>query len=263
MLAMHSWIVLLGAGVLCGFLNAAASSGSAVTLPLLLALGLPPAVANGTNRLPVLVGMATAFWSFQRGGLIPWPFISQLLPAFLLPALAGAAIASFLPMQAIRVLVHVAVVLALLLLLLKPQRWLRDGLALAADVRPSPTLQLVMAGVGLWTGLIVLDSGTYLLISLVLVGGLSLRQASAVKVVLIGLATVISLAIFILKGEVSWGSALPLMLGSALGGRLGAALVLGPAARQWIYRLLILAISVEIISMFWSRLHPAAPVLMM
>jgi len=134
---------------------------------------------------------------------------------------------------------------------------------LAADARPSPTLQLVMAGVGLWTGLIVLDSGTYLLISLVLVGGLSLRQASAVKVVLIGLATVISMAIFILKGEVNWGSALPLMLGSALGGRLGAALVLGPAARQWIYRLLILAIFLEIISMFWSRLHPTAPVLMM
>jgi uncharacterized membrane protein YfcA len=207
--------------------------------------------------------MATAFWSFQRGGLIPRPFIFRLLPAFLLPALAGAAIASFLPMQAIRVLVHVAVVLALLLLLVKPQRWLRDGLALAADARPSPTLQLVMAGVGLWTGLIVLDSGTYLLISLVLVGGLSLRQASAVKVVLIGLATVISMAIFILKGEVNWGSALPLMLGSALGGRLGAALVLGPAARQWIYRLLILAIFLEIISMFWSRLHPTAPVLMM
>jgi hypothetical protein len=53
------------------------------------------------------------------------------------------------------------------------------------------------------------------------------------------------------------------MLGSALGGRLGAALVLGPAARQWIYRLLILAIFLEIISMFWSRLHPTAPVLMM
>ena len=50
------------------------------------------------------------------------------------------------------------------------------------------------------------------------------------SMVVIGLATVISMAIFILKVDVNWRSALPLMLGSALGGRLGAALVLGPAA---------------------------------
>jgi uncharacterized membrane protein YfcA len=50
------------------------------------------------------------------------------------------------------------------------------------------------------------------------------------NMVVIGLATVISLAIFILKVDVNWRSALPLMLGSALGGRLGAALVLSPAA---------------------------------
>jgi len=55
---MQSWLALLGAGTLCGCLNAAASSGSAISLALLLAIGLPPAVANGTNRLPVLVGLA-------------------------------------------------------------------------------------------------------------------------------------------------------------------------------------------------------------
>lgn len=260
---MQNLIVLLGAGIVCGFLNAAASSGSAITLPLLLALGLPPAVANGTNRLPVLVGMATAFWSFQRGGLIPWSYLLQLLPAFLLPALAGAAIASFLSMHAIRVVVHVAVILALLLLMVKPQRWLRDGQPLALDAQPSAALRWAMAFVGLWTGLIVLDSGTYLLISLVLIGGLSLRQASAVKVVLIGVATLVSLAVFVVRGDVDWFASLPLMLGSALGGRLGAALVLGPAARTWIYRLLLLALSLEIVSMFLSRFHPSAPALMM
>jgi uncharacterized membrane protein YfcA len=76
------------------------------------------------------------------------------------------------------------------------------------------------------------------------------------SMVVIGLATVISLVIFILKVDLTWRSALPLMLGSALGGRLGAALVLGPVALYWMYWLLILAISLEIISMFWSRLHP-------
>lgn len=260
---MDHWISLLGAGILCGFLNAAASSGSAITLPLLLALGLPPAVANGTNRLPVLVGMATAFWSFHRSGVIPWPFTLRLLPVFLASALAGAALSAGLPMHQIRALVHIAVVLALLLLLFNPQRWLRNGDALSDQFRPSPRLQLVTAGVGLWTGLIILDAGTYLLISLVLIGGLSLKQANAVKVVLIGTATVLTLAVFLHGGEVHWPSALPLMLGSALGGRFGAALALGPRARQWIYRLLILALGLEVVSMLWMWAHPSARMLML
>jgi uncharacterized membrane protein YfcA len=259
----YHWIYLLIAGVCCGFLNAAASSGSAITLPVLLALGLPPSLANGTNRLPVLVGMATAFWSFQRRRAIPWSFVLRLLPAFLLSALLGAGLASALPMGQIRLLVHVAVALALLLLLFKPQRWLRDGADLTDSIFPSARLQVAMAGVGLWTGLIVLDAGTYLMISLVLIGGLSLKQANAVKVVLVGGATLISLAVFIVGGEIDWPSAFPLMLGSAVGGRFGAAVALGPSARQWIYRLLILALLLELASMVWMWISPSTQPFMM
>lgn len=245
---MQVWLALFGAGLLCGFLNAAASSGSVISLPLLLALGLPPELANGTNRLPVLVGLTTAFCRFQRAGAIPWRFTLRLLPAFLLSALAGASLADHLPMAHIRVLVHIALLLALALVLLRPQRLLaadRAGEALT----PSPRLHLLMAGVGFWTGLIVLDSATYLLVSLVLVGGVALQQANAIKAVLIGLASLGSVVVFARDGELDWGAALPLMLGSALGGWLGAALALGPQAKQWIYRLLILALSAEVLLM--------------
>jgi uncharacterized membrane protein YfcA len=116
------------------------------------------------------------------------------------------------------------------------------------------------AGVGLWNGLIVLDSGTYLLMSLVLMGGLALQQAcavKAVKAVLIGAATVVSLAVFIHSGQVAWGAALPLMLGSALGGWLGASLALGTNARLWIYRLLIAALALELGAMELGWKDPA------
>lgn len=82
-------------------------------------------------------------------------------------------------MDQIRVLVHVALVLAFLLVLFKPQRWLAPRDAFNAGQRPSMVLQLCIAVVGLWTGLIVLDAATYLLVSLVLIGGLFLQQASA------------------------------------------------------------------------------------
>jgi uncharacterized membrane protein YfcA len=163
------------------------------------------------------VGLATAFWRFQRAGAIPWRFTLKLIPVFVLSALAGAALASVLPMDHIRLLVHIALLLALALVLLRPHRLLAaDRLATARMV--SPQLQLLMAGVGFWTGLIVLDAATYLLVGLVLVGGVALQQANAIKAVLIGLASLASLAVFARGGELDWGAALPLMLGSAPGG---------------------------------------------
>ena len=144
--------------------------------------------------------------------------------------------------------------LALALVLLRPQRLLAGGQS--ADALPiTPRLHLLMVGVGFWTGLIVLDAATYLLVGLVLVGGVALQQANAIKAVLIGLASLASLAVFARGGEVHWAAALPLMLGSALGGWLGASLALGPRARQWIMRLLILALSSEVAWMLVRRIQ--------
>ncbi|NDH56583.1 MAG: sulfite exporter TauE/SafE family protein, partial [Burkholderiaceae bacterium] len=59
-------------GFLCGFLNTVASSGSAVTLPLLVFMGLSPIVANATNRVPVVVAAFIATISFLRAKVIDW-----------------------------------------------------------------------------------------------------------------------------------------------------------------------------------------------
>jgi len=255
-MTLQTWLLALGAGGLCGFLNAAASSGSALTLPLLLSLGLPPAVANGTNRVGVLAGMVSATWRFQRAGVIPWRLLGRLLPPFLGMAVLGAAIAAELPMRGIRLLIDGALLLALAMVLLRPHRWLRDDGNAAIHGPPSPRLLMLMAAVGLWTGLIVLDAATYLLVSLVLVGGVALPKANVLKVLLIGPATLASLVVFLARGEIDAFLALPLALGSALGGWLGAALALGPHARLWIYRLLIGTLGFEAVHMLWGWLKP-------
>ena len=53
------------AGLACGFLNTVASSGSAVSLPVLMAIGLDPITANATNRVPLLLGSLSATWKFH------------------------------------------------------------------------------------------------------------------------------------------------------------------------------------------------------
>jgi hypothetical protein len=64
--------VIIAAVVISGFINTLASSGSAVTLPLMILIGLPATVANGTNRLPILAGAIAALITFHRAGVIDW-----------------------------------------------------------------------------------------------------------------------------------------------------------------------------------------------
>ena len=61
--------LLLGAGLLAGTLNSIAGGGSLMTIPLLIFIGLPPTVANATNRIAIFIGGIGATQSFHRRGL--------------------------------------------------------------------------------------------------------------------------------------------------------------------------------------------------
>ena len=67
-----SMSVAVIAGLSCGFLNVVASSGSAVSLPALVWIGLYAVDANATNRIPVLIASLTATITLARQGKIPW-----------------------------------------------------------------------------------------------------------------------------------------------------------------------------------------------
>ena len=80
--------LLFAAGAVAGVINVVAGGGSFLTLPLLMFMGLPAGVANGTNRVGILVQNVGAVWSFQRHGVLDW---RSLLWAAL-PATFGAAV---------------------------------------------------------------------------------------------------------------------------------------------------------------------------
>ena len=69
-LTMTQYLLLLIGGVAAGFINTLASSGSAITLPILLFLGMSPHVANATNRLNVLAAACASAVVFARQGKI-------------------------------------------------------------------------------------------------------------------------------------------------------------------------------------------------
>ena len=90
-----SYLLLFGVGSVAGVLNVVAGGGSFLTLPVMIFLGLPPTLANGTNRVGVVLQNVGAVWSFRRHGLIDW---SYLLWAAL-PASVGAILGSWVALR--------------------------------------------------------------------------------------------------------------------------------------------------------------------
>ena len=67
-----SYLALFAVGCVAGTINVIAGGGSFLTVPMLIFLGLPPTVANGTNRVGILLQNVGAVWGFNRYRLLEW-----------------------------------------------------------------------------------------------------------------------------------------------------------------------------------------------
>src|SRR6186713_3040243 len=105
------WAVVLGlgAGFACGFLNTAASSGSAVSLPILMMIGLDPVSANATNRIPVLIAAMSATVSFHRSKALLWGLTIKISLPVTIGGLIGAGVAEILPARDLALVITAAV----------------------------------------------------------------------------------------------------------------------------------------------------------
>jgi uncharacterized membrane protein YfcA len=253
---LGSWqlavLVLAGAGA--GFFNTLASSGSAITLPLLVALGVPAPIANGTNRLSVLCGAASALVKFQREGVIDWRNALKLTAAAAAGTGVGAWIASAVGAHTLTWVIAGAVLVALALLLARPSRWLKPS-DTDTPVRTGPLQLGALFLVGIWAGFIVLDAATYLLFALVLGVGYDLVRANAVKSLILLASSVIAVAIFIAEDEIDWTAGAALAAGSVIGAQVGARIAVSPRARVWIFRMLLLVIGGEAVQIVFRVLH--------
>lgn len=233
------------AGVACGFLNTAASSGSAVSLPILMFIGLDPISANATNRIPVLLGAISAAVSFQAKRLLRWDLVRLTCVPVTIGSLLGAVLATLLPTRDLGLLITAAVLVALLLLFTRLKQVIEQ-----AETRESHfSLRefSVFVLIGGWLGFIVLDGSTYLLLALTLLTGLELITANAVKSALLVPTTIVAMGVFAYAGALDLTLGAATGAGSIIGGVAGARLAASPASRRWVFRLLVTVIVLELV----------------
>jgi uncharacterized protein len=205
-------------GFLAAVINVIAAGGSFLTLPLLLFLGLPASVANGTNRVGVLAQNITAVVGFHRHEVLPVAWALKVSVAAVAGAILGVWAAITVPDLAFRR------ILSLVMLAMTFGMLLHKSMKGAPRPEPQHPWHWTMIGgfflTGLYGGFLQAGVG-FLALAMTSIAGLDLVRGNAVKVFTVMLLTLLSLAVFAGTGNVDWPAGLALGLGNLLGGIVG------------------------------------------
>ncbi len=215
---MEWWVyaIVVIVGIISGFINTLAGSGSLITLPLLIFIGLPASVANGTNRVGILLQSVVAVGSFKQKKVFEWKDGIWLTIPASVGALIGAFVAVDINDALMNKIIGALLVVMFFMILYKPEQWVKEQ---AGGVQAKPTLLriLVFFGIGFYGGFIQAGVGFFLLAGLVLGAGFDLLKANAIKVLIVLAFTVVALIVFVLNSQVNYRIGLVLGAGSMLG----------------------------------------------
>lgn len=233
-------VLLFLGGAAAGFVNAVAGGGSALTIPLLMLIGLDAGVANGTNRVAVAVQAAASAVTFHRREVRPWPTVGRAAVYALPAAVVGALVAVRIPPPALERLFGV-VFLALAVVVIARPGWLTP-VEDAAPVRwPGVGGALGLVAVGFYGGLFQAGVGIPMMVLLVGAMRLDLVKANAAKAALVTVYTTLILLVFGSEGQIAWMDGAVLAAGGLVGGVLGASEAVRRGA-PFIRRLVFLAL---------------------
>jgi uncharacterized membrane protein YfcA len=230
----YGYLLLVGAGFIAGYVNTLAGSGSLVTLPALMFLGLPAGLANGTNRVAILLQNIVAVSSFHGHRVLEFKRGVVLAIPAILGAVIGARIAVGLDEEMLRRTIGALMLVMAVVIFLKPKRWIEGREAKGRKI-PEWLRVVLFFLVGVYGGFIQAGVGVFLLACLVLVSGFDLVRANAVKVLIVLCFTIFTLAVFVRHGQVDWVVGLVLGFGNMAGARVaaGAAVKRGTVFLRW------------------------------
>jgi len=245
--------LVVAAGILAGIINTLAGSGSLITLPLLTFLGLPPHLANGTNRIGVIFQNLTAVGTIRaRTGLKlagSWWIIAWCL----LGSLAGAKVAVEVDERWMNLALGILMVVMLGMVWFKPEKWLRPPGEPDPHAHRKPLNMAMFLAIGFYGGFIQAGVGIFLLAGAVLGAGYDLVRANTLKLVVVLVFSIPALGIFQAGGQVQWRYGLLLALGQVIGAWGAARFATGNAnVAVWIRRLLIAVILASIVKFIYD-----------
>ncbi len=249
-------LLLALAGLLAGFIDSIVGGGGVITLPALLAAGVPPHLALGTNKVAGTAASSTAALQYARAGLLKPRLAWSAFPVAVLAAVLGAVTVLQVDERVVVGLVAVVMVALVGYVLLRPRFGVEDrfrGLT-AGSLAATALLAL---GVGFYDGFLGPGTGNFLLFGLVAIHGFSFLDAAAHGRLLNFGSNVGALAFFALTDNVSWGLGLLLGAATMTGAYVGSRAGIKHGAR-WIRPLFVTVAAVLLVRLLWGLRGVAA-----
>lgn len=210
-------LLLVAAGFFAGIINTIAGGGSLLTLPLLIFMGLPEAVANGTNRIAIFFQTASSVAGFKSKGVTTFPFSIYLGISASIGSFIGAKFAVNIDGATFKKVLSIVMIVVVLLIVFK-----KKGASLEKFTERTTGKHLYISiiaffFVGLYGGFLNAGIGFIMLLLLPTINKFTLVKSNATKVTVACIYTAVALAVFIINGKVDWKLGLTLALGNSLG----------------------------------------------
>lgn len=247
---LYQYLIAIIGGAIAGSINTLAGSGSAITLTIFTEiLGLPPNVANGSNRVGTFTQTAAATYGFYKNGKLNLERSKLIIALTTIGAIGGVIVATQVSNEQFKTVFSYLMIAMLFIILIKPKRWLRE-----TDINHRSsywvTIPLFLA-IGFYGGFIQMGMGIIFLAAMVLGAKYSLIESNAVKAFVVALYTIVVIAIFQWKGLIDWKMGGIVALGQTLGGYYTAQFASRyEKANIWAHRVLIVMVIAAIIMIF-------------
>lgn len=213
---MLDYFLLILVGFIAGVINTIAGGGSLLTLPVLIFMGLPPTIANGTNRIGIVIQMLVGTAGFKSKGVSSFPFSIYMGLAALLGSLIGAKIAVDIKGDTFNKVLSFVMIAVVLIIVFKPK--LKTKYLIERTTGKHLWIGcLAFFFFGIYGGFINAGLGFILILFLHYFNQLSLVKANATKAVVISIYMSGALVVFILNDAVNWKMGLTMAIGTSLG----------------------------------------------
>ncbi len=264
---MSGWeqVVVLLAGMAAGTINTIVGSGTLITFPILVLLGVPPLTANVSNTVGLVPGSVSGAVGYRHELSGRWPVVKVLALAGGVGGLVGGVLLLALPSAAFDTIVPVLIVVALIAVVSQPRlaaalarRRARQATTTPSAARPGSAgsvswpLALGVGLTGVYGGYFGAAQGVILLALLGVAMPDDLQRNNAIKNVVAAVVNGVAAILFILVADVDWRIAVLIALGSVVGGQVGARI--GRRLSPTTLRLVIVVVGlVAVVRLLWPQ----------
>jgi uncharacterized membrane protein YfcA len=245
-------LFLLVASGVAGFIDAIAGGGGLISLPALLAAGVPTANALATNKLQGSFGSFSASYYFVRSGLVSLREMKMSIACTFIGAGIGALLVQVVDATLLNSLIPLLLIAISLYFLLSSNKPQIEGSA--PSLSHAVFALTVGTSIGFYDGFFGPGAGALFTVCFVVLGKFNLIHATARAKVLNFTSNISALLFFLISGLVVWKMGLTMAIGQFIGARLGAKIVV-TKGQKWIRPLVIIMSLLMASKLLWQQHH--------